>query len=489
METTLTDNLQRAGGQKDNMEELQVSEFYRDSVVLITGGTGFLGKVLVEKLLRCFAVRKIFLLIREKRSTSASKRLEQMIRDPIFDTIRSSFIHPESVFEKLEAIQTDFTSDEFVKEPYKNDLLNKTQIVFHVMASVRFDLGIKNMLDTNVTSSERLFKFLRSAKRLQAIVHVSSFFSNSDRKHIEECVYDDIRFGGLENIQRILDPLTVSEQALLAPAIISPLPNEYTFSKKCAEVMIQRHFADLPIGIFRPPCVLSSYKEPVPGWVDCIQGANGLCIPLLKQRLLWYYGDPNSCAQFAPVDYCIGGMIAAACDIRARFEENRVAESFDRKVSTLPVYNFCFDNKLINWVQFIALVGSGLPSPLARKLSSFRTRITSYRILSRITFWLMYFMAHVADTFLGLVGKPKCNVKMVDGLNMLADLMEPFRLNTWTGRNDNTKRLSLLISKPDRQLLDIDVDEIDLEDYYKQYTKGLYLFLERKEAGRQQKTS
>ena len=45
-----------------------IAEFYRDRSVFITGGTGFLGKVLVEKLLRsCPHIKTIYLLMRPKR--------------------------------------------------------------------------------------------------------------------------------------------------------------------------------------------------------------------------------------------------------------------------------------------------------------------------------------------------------------------------------------------------------------------------------------
>ncbi|XP_049296774.1 fatty acyl-CoA reductase wat-like [Anopheles funestus] len=466
---------------------LHVSEFYHDTVVLVTGSTGFLGKVLVEKLLRSFDVKKIYLLIREKRGSSSTQRLQQMISDPIFDTIRASVIHPNKVFDKLVAIETDFSSPDFVKEPYKSDLLNETQVAFHVMAAVRFDLGIQNIMDTNVTSTERLYNFLRNASRLQAIVHVSTFYSNCDRSHIEECVYDDIRFGGWDNIRRIIEPLTESEKSTLMPALIAPLPNNYAFSKKCAEIMIQQQFSELPIGIFRPPIVTPSYKEPIPGWVDCIQGVTGLCIPILKQRLLWYYGEPTVCPSLTPVDYCIAGMITAACDIKQRHEENRVLQSFDRHVSTPPVYNFCFDKNLISWQQFIRLVGSGLPTASGRKLSTLRNRVTHWRILSRITFWWMYFVAYIGDMILSLLRKPGSNVRLVSGLDTLAHIVEPFCCNSWTARNDNVKQMRSLLAAGDEALLEFDVDRIDWAEYYKQFTKGLNLELERRELRRRQK--
>uniref|UniRef100_A0A182MN06 Fatty acyl-CoA reductase n=1 Tax=Anopheles culicifacies TaxID=139723 RepID=A0A182MN06_9DIPT len=469
------------------MKILPVSQFYRDAVVLVTGGTGFLGKVLVEKLLRSFEVKKIFLLIREKRGVSPTQRLQQMISDPIFDTIRGSLKHHETVLQKLVAIETDFTSQELVKEPYKSDILNETQIVFHSMASVRFNLGFQNIMDTNVTGTERLYNFLRDASRLQAIVHVSTFYSNSDRSHIDECVYDDIRFGGWDNIRRIIEPLTESERNKLMPAMIAPLPNNYTFSKKCAEVMIQQQFSQLPIGIFRPPIVTPSSKEPSPGWVDCIQGVTGLCIPILKHKLLWYYGEPNALPALAPVDYCIAGMITAACDIKERHEANRVLQSFDRHVSTPPVYNFYFDKNPISWHQFLDLVGAGLPTLMGRKLRSLRTRLTRWRILSTITFWWMYFIAYIGDMFLALFRKRKSHVRNVSGLNTLADATELFRCHTWTASNNNVKRLISSLSKGDEALLEFNVDLIDWEDYLKQFTMGLSVELERQEQRKQQK--
>lgn len=57
--------------------------FYKDSIILITGGNGFVGKVLIEKLLRCFDVEKIYLLIRSKNNESVETRMENFLKEPV----------------------------------------------------------------------------------------------------------------------------------------------------------------------------------------------------------------------------------------------------------------------------------------------------------------------------------------------------------------------------------------------------------------------
>lgn len=56
-----------------------IPQFFAKKNILITGGSGFLGKALTEKLLRsCPDVGNIYLLIRAKKGNSASNRLKQI---------------------------------------------------------------------------------------------------------------------------------------------------------------------------------------------------------------------------------------------------------------------------------------------------------------------------------------------------------------------------------------------------------------------------
>jgi len=61
-----------------------IPEYYRDKIVFITGATGFIGKVLVEKLLRsCPQVQAIYCLTRSKQGEAASDRLSRMLSEPV----------------------------------------------------------------------------------------------------------------------------------------------------------------------------------------------------------------------------------------------------------------------------------------------------------------------------------------------------------------------------------------------------------------------
>ncbi|EAT39412.1 AAEL008815-PA [Aedes aegypti] len=60
-----------------------ISAFYRDKVVFVTGGTGFIGKIVVEKLLRTSEVKEIVLLVREKKNTLPEQRIKELCSSPV----------------------------------------------------------------------------------------------------------------------------------------------------------------------------------------------------------------------------------------------------------------------------------------------------------------------------------------------------------------------------------------------------------------------
>lgn len=61
-----------------------IAAWYTNRSIFITGASGFMGKVLLEKLLySCSGVKTIYILIRAKRGKSPQKRIEDMWKLPV----------------------------------------------------------------------------------------------------------------------------------------------------------------------------------------------------------------------------------------------------------------------------------------------------------------------------------------------------------------------------------------------------------------------
>lgn len=76
----------------DNLKKIPketIPEFYTGRSILITGATGFMGKVLIEKLLRsCPDVSEIFLLMRAKKNMTIDQRVQKMITLPVSNNLK-----------------------------------------------------------------------------------------------------------------------------------------------------------------------------------------------------------------------------------------------------------------------------------------------------------------------------------------------------------------------------------------------------------------
>ena len=61
-----------------------IVEYYRGKTVLVTGATGFMGKVLVEKLLRaCPDVDTLYLMVRHKAGQTPAQRINSIVEGKV----------------------------------------------------------------------------------------------------------------------------------------------------------------------------------------------------------------------------------------------------------------------------------------------------------------------------------------------------------------------------------------------------------------------
>lgn len=65
-------------------EHSPIAEWYHGQTIFITGASGFMGKVLLEKLLyRCNGIKAIYILMKEKRGRTPNQRVEDMWKLPV----------------------------------------------------------------------------------------------------------------------------------------------------------------------------------------------------------------------------------------------------------------------------------------------------------------------------------------------------------------------------------------------------------------------
>jgi len=66
-----------------NNMETSIADSFKDGTVFITGSTGFLGKILTEKLLRSCSLKRIAILVRSKKGIDPSQRVSDVYNESV----------------------------------------------------------------------------------------------------------------------------------------------------------------------------------------------------------------------------------------------------------------------------------------------------------------------------------------------------------------------------------------------------------------------
>ena len=70
-----------------------IPSYYRGKTIFITGVTGFMGKVLLEKLLRsCPDIRRVYTLVRTKKGQPPHERIEAIVKSQVSNIM--FVVHP-----------------------------------------------------------------------------------------------------------------------------------------------------------------------------------------------------------------------------------------------------------------------------------------------------------------------------------------------------------------------------------------------------------
>src|SRR5215210_3322611 len=158
-----------------------LGEAYRGKSVLATGGTGFLGMALVEKMLRSLpSLNRLYLLIRPSREKRARERFESdVLGSSAFSRLRgelgSGF--EELVADKVRVLEGDVHADHLgLGAEDLAELSREVDAIVHSAASVVFDARLDEAVDSNVRGTLGLVELARGWRKKARFVHVSTSY-------------------------------------------------------------------------------------------------------------------------------------------------------------------------------------------------------------------------------------------------------------------------------------------------------------------------
>uniref|UniRef100_A0A8C7E3Z9 Fatty acyl-CoA reductase n=1 Tax=Naja naja TaxID=35670 RepID=A0A8C7E3Z9_NAJNA len=415
-----------------------VGTYYGGKSILVTGATGFMGKVLTEKLLRsCHDVKAIYLCVRPKGGRSMQTRVENLLKCKVFDRVREEW---PNFHKKIKPISAELTQPNLaIPSKDMEELLSEVNVIFHCAATVRFDEPLKDALLLNVMGTQQLLRLAHQMKNLEALIHVSTAYSNCNRRNIEEVFYPVP-----VEPKKLLDLVGWMDESLIeaiTPTVIGDWPNTYTFSKALTEYLIHQEKGDLNVAIVRPSIVGASWQEPFPGWIDNFNGTSGLLAAGGKGILRTVKCNPAAIADIIPVDLAINLIIAAGW-----------YTAVHRPKSPL-IYN-CTSGGLnpLSWGELQMNATTVYEkNPLEKPFRIPKAIMTSRK-------------------------KPRM-MKLFSRLDKTLNLLEYFTSNSWDWSYENTSMLLKELNSKDKTLFYFDICQLTWSEYIKDYCLGIKKYL------------
>ncbi|KAG5880869.1 hypothetical protein JTB14_017795 [Gonioctena quinquepunctata] len=431
-----------------------VTEWYRGRSIFITGGSGFMGKVMLEKLLfACPGIDKIYLLIRNKRGKSPQQRLDAMYKLPMFDRLRES---QSDAFKKIIPVIGDVNTDGLgLKTSELNLLIDEVSVVFHMAATLKLEATLKDAIEQNTVGTARVIDVSKQMKKLDVFAHFSTAFCSADLDVFEERVYEN-----KDNPRDVMDVNKwLKPEALEAAtkSIIAPHPNTYTYSKRLAENLVADEKDNMNVCIIRPSIVIPSVAEPVPGWVDSLNGPVGLIVGGGKGVIRSMHCKGENKGQFIPVDYAINASICIAYLVGSK----------QTKSEEVPVYNLTIDSVL--QVTYREIVDTGkriaYANPFEMQVWYPDGDIRDSKLFHYIyTVLYQWIPALLIDMLMFICGQKtfmiRIQKKIFDGL----ELLQFFSTREWVFRSEKFAAIPGSLTEKDRELFTM-LKVVPIEEY------------------------
>lgn len=278
--------------------------------IFLTGVTGFLGKVVLEELIRRryeLKIEKVTVLIRPSKSLTheaitkgshfSSRFHDEVVISKCFAQLAPGWTrYVEPVYGDLGQAQCGLDTATYEK------ISRETTHIVHCAACVQFDLSLSSSLDINLQGTLNILQLARTCSSLERFVYTSTAYVTPHGKH------DQIReelasLGPWQDAQELLDALhsgSVTERQLLQQ---TGHPNTYTLSKCITEYFVLHNRGKIPITIVRPSIITAALERPSPGWSDSASAVVGVVLGVQDGGVSALGGNPTAFIDLVPVDF------------------------------------------------------------------------------------------------------------------------------------------------------------------------------------------
>lgn len=277
--------------------------------ILITGTTGFIGKVVLQELLRkrdILKVDRISVLIRPKGKKNAQVRFDDLIKNS-----RCFSYLPANWADIVDVVSGDLSLNQCgIEQASYQGLCNSVTNIVNCAASIEFNLPAQDAALANISSVLNVLELGKHSKNLATMVSVSTaYVARSGTKRLDEILAPLPR--PAREIYSDILCARKSDQELLSE---TGHPNTYTLTKCLSEHFLSEQKGRVPLRIVRPSVVSACLNFPFPGWIDSRAAFARFVEMCASGAIKIIDGVPDSRLDIVPCDYVAQEIISAMCD-------------------------------------------------------------------------------------------------------------------------------------------------------------------------------
>ncbi|KAJ1266460.1 hypothetical protein BS78_08G152600 [Paspalum vaginatum] len=169
------------------MKAVTVAGCFMNRTILVTGSTGFLGKLMVEKILRVQPdVKRLYLLVRAADDAGAEQRvLDEVVGKELFDVLREKHGDDFHSFikEKICPIAGDIIHENLGLESNRiGRLFQETDIIINGAATTNFYERYDVALASNTFGIAHVCHFARKCVKLKMLLHISTAYVTGEQE-------------------------------------------------------------------------------------------------------------------------------------------------------------------------------------------------------------------------------------------------------------------------------------------------------------------